>query len=97
MRGIYKGRRDGTRCRKRAGGGGERGQGGWLDGRLAPPVDGTIFGGASAGELTVAAGGWKGSGGRDEDGSRKGRDGNGAVVGTRRGTRWTGERVDRRS
>ena len=96
MRGIYKGRRDGTRCRKRAGGG-ERGQSEWLDGRLAPPVDGSIFGGASAGGLTVAAEVGRGRGGRNEDGSRKGMDGNGAEVGTRRGTRWTGNRVDRRS
>ena len=70
MRGIHKGRRDGTRCRKRAGGG-ERGQGGWLDGRLAPPVDGTTFVGASAGELTVAAGAGRGV---DEEGTRTGVD-----------------------
>ena len=69
MRGIHKGRKDGTRCRKRTGGEGRGVQGGWLDGRLAPPVDGTIFGGASAGELTVAAGAGRGV---DEEGTRTG-------------------------
>ena len=44
-------------------------QGDWLDGRLAPPVDGTTFVGASAGELTVAAGAGRGV---DVEGTRTG-------------------------